>query len=301
VTSGSRTLKDAVNEAMRDWVTNVRNTHYIVGSAIGSHPFPTIVRDFQSVIGREARAAMLERVGRLPDAVVACVGGGSNCIGMFNAFLEDASVKLIGVEAGGDGVHTARHSATLAQGTPGVLHGTRSYVMQNADGQITETHSVSAGLDYPGVGPQHAFLKDSGRATYVSATDKEALEGVKMLSRTEGIIPALEPAHAIAHAAKLARSMRSDQIVLVNSELASLRAGVARARARARKRARGRKHARRSAHPKRKLRPSPVLALRSVRPRRQGHDQRCQGTQLHAVREKRAAVCARLLRTDRTR
>ena len=182
-----------------------------------------------------------------------------------------------------------------------MLHGTRTFLLQDPDGQVIETHSISAGLDYPGVGPQHSHLKVSGRATYASITDAEALDGLKLLSRSEGIIPALEPAHAIAHAAKLARSMRSDQIVLVNSELASLRAGVARARARARKRARGRKHARRSAHPKRKLRPSPVLALRSVRPRRQGHDQRCQGTQLHAVREKRAAVCARLLRTDRTR
>lgn len=216
VTSGSRTLKDAVNEAMRDWVTNVRNTHYIVGSAIGSHPFPTIVRDFQSVIGREARAGMLERVGRLPDVVVACVGGGSNSIGMFNAFLEDASVKLIGVEAGGDGENTERHSATLAKGTPGVLHGTRTFLLQTADGQITETHSISAGLDYPGVGPQHSHLKVTGRAQYVSATDAEALEGVKLLARSEGIIPALEPAHAIAYAAKLAKGMAPDQIVLVN-------------------------------------------------------------------------------------
>ena len=216
VTSGSRTLKDAVNEAMRDWVTNVRNTHYIVGSAIGPHPFPTIVRDFQAVIGREARAGMLERAGRLPDVCVACVGGGSNCIGLFSAFLEDAGVALVGVEAGGEGLHTARHSATLSAGAPGVLHGTRSYVMQNADGQITETHSVSAGLDYPGVGPQHAFLKDSGRATYVSATDAEALEGVRALSRSEGIIPALEPAHAVAYALKLAATLPKEQIVLVN-------------------------------------------------------------------------------------
>ena len=216
VTSGSRTLKDAVNEAMRDWVTNVRNTHYIVGSAIGSHPFPTIVRDFQSVIGREARAAILERTGRLPDTVVACVGGGSNCIGLFSAFLEDKDVKLVGVEAAGDGVNTARHSATLAKGTPGVLHGTRTFLLQDGDGQITETHSISAGLDYPGVGPQHSFLKVSGRATYESATDAEALSGVQLLARSEGIIPALEPAHAIAYAAKLAKGMRSDQIVLIN-------------------------------------------------------------------------------------
>lgn len=201
---------------MRDWVTNVRTTHYIVGSAIGPHPFPTIVRDFQSIIGREARADMLARVGRLPDVVVACVGGGSNCIGMFAPFLGDEAVKLIGVEAGGDGVDTLRHSATLTAGTIGVLHGTKTYLLQTADGQIVETHSISAGLDYPGVGPQHAHLKDLGRATYVSATDKEALEGVKMLSRSEGIIPALEPAHAIAYAVKLAKTMRPDQIILVN-------------------------------------------------------------------------------------
>lgn len=201
---------------MRDWVTNVRTTHYIVGSAIGPHPFPTIVRDFQSVIGREARAQMLERAGRLPDTVVACVGGGSNCIGMFSAFLGDAGVALVGVEAGGDGVGTARHSATLSAGSPGVLHGTKTFLLQSTDGQICETHSISAGLDYPGVGPQHAHLKVLGRATYVSATDAEALEGVKALSRAEGIIPALEPAHAISYAMKLAKTMRADQIVLVN-------------------------------------------------------------------------------------
>ena len=216
VTSGSRTLKDAINEAMRDWVTNVRTTHYVVGSAIGPHPFPTIVRDFQSVIGREARAQILERTGRLPDAVVACVGGGSNSIGMFNAFIPDAAVALVGVEAGGDGVATPRHSATLTAGTPGVLHGTKTYLLQTTDGQISETHSISAGLDYPGVGPQHAHLKDSGRATYVAATDADALEGVRMLARSEGIIPALEPAHAIAHAVKMARGMRADQVILVN-------------------------------------------------------------------------------------
>jgi tryptophan synthase beta subunit len=201
---------------MRDWVTNVRTTHYIVGSAIGPHPFPTIVRDFQSVIGREARAQILERAGRLPDTVVACVGGGSNCIGMFSAFLGDAGVALVGVEAGGDGVGTARHSATLSAGSPGVLHGTKTFLLQSTDGQICETHSISAGLDYPGVGPQHAHLKVLGRATYVSATDAEALEGVKALSRAEGIIPALEPAHAISYAMKLAKTMRADQIVLVN-------------------------------------------------------------------------------------
>ena len=216
VTSGSRTLKDAINEAMRDWVTNVRTTHYVVGSAIGPHPFPAIVRDFQSIIGREARAQMLERTGRLPNVVIACVGGGSNSIGMFSAFLGDSSVRLVGVEAAGDGVDTARHSATLHAGKPGVLHGTRTYLLQDADGQVIETHSISAGLDYPGVGPQHSFLKDSGRAEYVSITDAEALEGLKLLSRSEGIIPALEPAHAIAYAAKLARTLPSDQIVLVN-------------------------------------------------------------------------------------
>ncbi len=216
VTSGSRTLKDAINEAMRDWVTNVRTTHYIVGSAIGPHPFPAIVRDFQSVIGREARAQMLDQAGRLPDVVVACVGGGSNCIGMFSGFLPDAGVKLVGVEAGGDGVDTPRHSATLAAGKVGVLHGTKTYLLQDGNGQVLETHSISAGLDYPGVGPQHSFLKDTGRATYVSITDKEALEGLKLLSRTEGIIPALEPAHAIAHAARLAKTLPPDAVVLVN-------------------------------------------------------------------------------------
>jgi len=216
VTSGSRTLKDAINEAMRDWVTNVRTTHYIVGSAIGPHPFPTIVRDFQSIIGREARAAMLERVGRLPDAVVACVGGGSNCIGMFSAFLGDAGVALVGVEAGGDGVGTARHSATLTAGSPGVLHGTKTYLLQDAHGQVTETHSISAGLDYPGVGPEHAYLKDIGRAEYVGVTDDEALKAFHLLCRTEGIIPALESSHAVAHAMKMAPTMRPDQSLLVN-------------------------------------------------------------------------------------
>ena len=201
---------------MRDWVTNVRTTHYVVGSAIGPHPFPAIVRDFQSIIGREARSQILERTGKLPDAVIACVGGGSNSIGMFHAFIPDASVALVGVEAGGDGVDTARHSATLTAGTPGVLHGTKTYLLQTADGQIVETHSISAGLDYPGVGPQHAFLKDSGRATYVAVTDTEALDAVQALARTEGIIPALEPAHAISHALKVAGTMRKEQIVLVN-------------------------------------------------------------------------------------
>ena len=222
VESGSRTLKDAINEAMRDWVTNVRTTHYIVGSAIGPHPFPTIVRDFQSVIGREARAQLLARTGRLPTAVVACVGGGSNAIGMFTAFVPDAGVRLVGVEAGGAGLDSGRHSATLTAGTPGVLHGTKTYLLQDAHGQVTETHSISAGLDYPGVGPEHAGLKDSGRATYVAVTDEQALAGVRALSRCEGIIPALEPAHAIFHAMQLAKELGAkdaagaDNIVLVN-------------------------------------------------------------------------------------
>ncbi len=198
VDAGSRTLKDAVNEAIRDWVTNVRTTYYLLGSAIGPHPYPLIVRELQSVIGREARAQHQERVGALPDVVVACVGGGSNAIGIFSAFLADASVKLRGVEAGGLGIASGKHAASIVGGREGVLHGTRSYVLQDDDGQIRETHSVSAGLDYPGVGPEHAFLHDQGRVEYVSRTDDEALEGFKLLSRTEGIIPALEPAHAIA-------------------------------------------------------------------------------------------------------
>lgn len=211
-----QTLKDAINEAMRDWVTNVKDTHYIVGSAIGPHPFPTIVRDFQSVIGREARAQFASATGvTLPDAVVACVGGGSNAIGMFAGFLDAGSVRLVGVEAAGEGIETGRHSATLAGGRPGVLHGTRTYLLQDPAGQIMETHSISAGLDYAGIGPQHAHLKDSGRATYVSATDAQALEGLTLLSRTEGIIPALETAHAVYQATVLAKSMRPDQHILV--------------------------------------------------------------------------------------
>jgi tryptophan synthase beta chain len=198
VTAGSRTLKDAVNEAIRDWVTNVRTTYYLLGSAIGPHPYPAMVRELQSVIGREARAQHLERVGKLPDVVVACVGGGSNAIGMFAAFLDDASVKLRGVEAGGLGIATKKHAASITGGREGVLHGSRTLVLQDDDGQISETHSVSAGLDYPGVGPEHAALNDSGRVEYVSITDAEALEGFALLSRSEGIIPALEPAHAIA-------------------------------------------------------------------------------------------------------
>ena len=217
VESGQATLKDAINEAMRDWVTNVDTTHYLIGSAIGPHPFPTIVRDFQAVIGIEARQQCLDQIGRLPDVVVACVGGGSNAIGMFHAFVPDKAVKLVGVEAAGDGVDTQRHSATLALGTPGVLHGTRTYLLQDTStGQIIETHSISAGLDYPGVGPEHAHLKDSGRAEYIAVNDKQALEGFKAMCKTEGIIPALEPSHAIYQTIQLAKSMRPDQIVCLN-------------------------------------------------------------------------------------
>ena len=214
VESGSKTLKDAINEAMRDWVTNVETTHYIIGSAIGPHPFPTIVRDFQSVIGTEARAQMLQQAGKLPDVAIACVGGGSNAIGLFHPFIDDP-VRLIGVEAGGSGVGTGKHSATLVAGRPGVLHGTKTYLLQDADGQILETHSISAGLDYPGVGPEHSWLKTSERAEYVAVDDKQALEGFQSLTRSEGIIPALEPSHAIYHAMKVAKELRPDQDVLV--------------------------------------------------------------------------------------
>jgi tryptophan synthase beta chain len=216
VKSGSRTLKDALNEAMRDWVTNVDDTFYIIGTVAGPHPYPAMVRDFQAVIGREARAQMLERLGRLPDALVACVGGGSNAIGLFHPFLEDPEVALIGVEAAGDGLATGRHAAPLCAGRPGVLHGCRTYLMEDPDGQIIETHSISAGLDYPGVGPEHAWLKDSGRAQYVSITDAEALAAFHTLTRTEGIIPALESSHALAHVVGLAPTMRKDQAILVN-------------------------------------------------------------------------------------
>jgi len=217
VASGAATLKDAINEAMRDWVTNVTTTHYLIGSAIGPHPFPTIVRDFQRVIGDEARAQMLADVGRLPDTIVACVGGGSNAIGMFHPFVGDKSVKIVGVEAGGDGVDTPRHSATLALGSPGVLHGTRTYLLQDTStGQINETHSISAGLDYPGVGPEHAWLKDSGRAEYIAVDDKQALEGFQAMCSSEGIIPALEPSHAVYATMELAKKMKPDQIVLLN-------------------------------------------------------------------------------------
>ena len=216
VTSGSKTLKDAINEAIRDWVTNVGNTFYVFGTAAGMHPYPMIVRDLQSVIGREARKQMLERTGRLPNAVIACVGGGSNAIGIFHPFAGDEGVDLIGVEAGGHGLDSGLHASTLTAGTEGILHGSRSYVLQDQWGQVIETHSISAGLDYPGVGPEHAFLKDSGRATYVSITDKEALEAFHYLCRTEGIIPALESSHAIAYAMKLAATMKPDQKILVN-------------------------------------------------------------------------------------
>src|SRR5579883_1402020 len=215
VTSGSRTLKDAINEAMRDWVTNVATTYYVIGSVVGPHPYPQMVRDFQSVIGSEARQQMLEAEGRLPDVAVACVGGGSNAMGLFHPFYEDREVRLIGVEAAGSGVESGKHAATLVAGRPGVLHGSRSYLLQDEHGQILETHSISAGLDYPGVGPEHSFYRDSGRAEYVAVDDAQALEGFQLLCRTEGIIPALEPSHAIAHVARVASQMRHDQIILV--------------------------------------------------------------------------------------
>jgi tryptophan synthase beta chain len=216
VTSGSRTLKDAINEAMRDWVTNVRTTYYCIGSVMGPHPYPTLVRDLQRVIGVEARAQILAKAGRLPDALVACVGGGSNAMGLFHPFLEDAGVRLIGVEPGGEGLHTGRHGATLGTGVPGIFHGQRTMVRSDDDGQIFPAHSISAGLDYPGVGPEHAWLHESGRASYVSVTDAEALEAFQYLSRMEGIIPALESAHAIAHARKLGASLGREAIVIVN-------------------------------------------------------------------------------------
>ena len=216
VESGSKTLKDALNEAMRDWVTNVDDTFYIIGTVAGPHPYPAMVRDFQAVIGREARAQAMEQTGRLPDALVACVGGGSNAIGLFHPFLNDQSVAMFGVEGGGDGVASGRHAAPLCAGKPGVLHGNRTYLMEDGDGQIVETHSVSAGLDYPGVGPEHAWLKDIGRVEYVAATDQEALQAFHELTRTEGIIPALESSHALAYAGKLASTMDRDQILVVN-------------------------------------------------------------------------------------
>ncbi len=216
VESGSKTLKDALNEALRDWVTNVDNTFYIIGTVAGPHPYPAMVRDFQSIIGREAKEQCLEATGRLPDALVACVGGGSNAIGLFHPFIDDASVKMFGVEAAGDGVATGRHSAPLCAGRPGVLHGNRTYLMCDDDGEIIETHSISAGLDYPGVGPEHAWLKDTGRANYANITDTEALEGFYALTRMEGIIPALESSHAMAYAMKLAPTMRTDETMIIN-------------------------------------------------------------------------------------
>jgi tryptophan synthase beta chain len=216
VESGSRTLKDALNEAMRDWVTNVEDTFYIIGTVAGPHPYPMMVRDFQAVIGQECREQMPARAGRQPDYVVACVGGGSNAIGIFHPYLDVPGVKLVGVEAGGEGVQSGRHAASLTAGTPGVLHGNRTYLLQDANGQIIDTHSVSAGLDYPGVGPEHAWLKDSGRATYVPIDDAESLAAFHDCCRIEGIIPALESSHALAYAAKLAPTLPADQIILVN-------------------------------------------------------------------------------------
>lgn len=216
VQSGSKTLKDAMNEAMRDWVTNVDNTFYIIGTVAGPHPYPQLVRDFQCVIGREARAQALEMTGKLPDALVACVGGGSNAIGLFHPFLGDQDVAMYGVEAGGDGVETGRHAAPLNDGIPGILHGNRTYLMEDENGQIIETHSVSAGLDYPGVGPEHSWLKDMGRVNYVPINDDEALAAFRMLTKVEGIMPALESSHAVAYAEKLARELDQDQMVLVN-------------------------------------------------------------------------------------
>ncbi len=215
VSSGSRTLKDAMNEALRDWVANVEDTFYIIGSAAGPHPYPAMVRDFQAVIGNEARAQILEVEQRLPDLLVACVGGGSNAIGLFHPFLDDSDVAIHGVEAAGEGTETAHHAATLSKGSPGVLHGAMSYLLQDADGQVLEAHSISAGLDYPGVGPEHSWLKDLGRVQYFSVTDRQALEAFSLLSRTEGIIPALEPSHAVAHVMRVAPSMRQDEIVVV--------------------------------------------------------------------------------------
>jgi tryptophan synthase beta chain len=216
VTTGSKTLKDAINEAMRDWVTNVESTHYLLGTVAGPHPFPTMVRDFHRIIGVESREQVLAMIGRLPDAVLACVGGGSNAIGIFHPFLEDTGVRLIGLEAGGSGVSTGLHAATITGGTPGVLHGTRSYVLQDANGQTVESHSISAGLDYPGVGPEHAYLHDIGRAEYRAITDDEAMAAFSLLSKTEGIIPAIETAHALAGAMQVGRELGPDAVLLIN-------------------------------------------------------------------------------------
>lgn len=216
VSSGSQTLKDAINEAMRDWVTNVDSTYYLLGSVVGPHPYPMMVRDFQSVIGRETRRQVIKATGRLPDYAIACVGGGSNAMGLFYPLAKDLEVKLIGVEAGGLGLHTKKHGASLTEGSIGVLHGSKSHLLQDAAGQIRETHSISAGLDYPGVGPEHSYYKESGRASYVAVTDEEALEGFNLISQKEGIIPALEPAHAIYYATRLAAELAKDQIIVVN-------------------------------------------------------------------------------------
>ena len=216
VTAGAGTLKDAMNEALRYWVANVHDTYYIIGTAAGPHPYPMMVRDFQSIIGEESKSQMIEREGRLPDACIACIGGGSNAIGLFYPFIDDKDVRLIGVEAGGHGVETKQHAASLTGGKPGILHGNRTYLLQNEDGQIEEGHSISAGLDYPGIGPEHSWLHDTGRAEYVSVTDDEALDAFQKLSRYEGIIPALEPAHAFAHILKIAGKMSKDQIILMN-------------------------------------------------------------------------------------
>ena len=216
VGTGSRTLKDAMNEALRDWVSNVADTFYIIGTVAGPHPYPMMVRDFQSVIGREARAQMLEAEGRLPDTAIACIGGGSNAMGLFSAFLDDESVSLIGVEAAGRGIESGAHAASLSAGSPGVLHGNRTYLLQDGDGQITEAHSISAGLDYPGIGPEHAWLRDAGRVTYVAIEDDDALAAFRLCSRLEGIIPALEPAHALAYVAKIAGALPPEHIVLMN-------------------------------------------------------------------------------------
>lgn len=216
VTSGSGTLKDAMNEALRDWVTNVDDTYYLIGTVAGPHPYPTLVRDFQSIIGRETKEQMMAREGRLPDSLVACIGGGSNAMGLFHPFLDDDSVRIIGVEAAGHGLDTGKHSASLAGGSPGVLHGNRTYLLQDDDGQILEGHSISAGLDYPGIGPEHAWLRDIGRVEYVSATDKQALEAFQLCSRLEGIIPALEPAHALAYVSQIAPDLPKDHLLVMN-------------------------------------------------------------------------------------
>jgi tryptophan synthase beta chain len=216
VSSGSRTLKDAINEAIRDWVTNVGDSYYLIGSVVGPHPYPLMVRDFQAVIGRETRRQVLEKCSRLPDYIVACVGGGSNAIGIFHPFISETEIKLIGVEAAGDGIDTGRHAASLARGKPGVLHGAMSYLLQDSDGQIMETHSISAGLDYPGVGPEHSYYKDGHRAEYMTVDDRECLEAFQLLCKLEGIMPALESAHAVAHAVKLARTLDKDRIIVIN-------------------------------------------------------------------------------------